>query len=136
MRNDLGIDAFTYSVSDTAGVARRRVVVRNATSSSNKYFTCKNPAGANAAAAVLAGITRAGANDTEQVGVSQYGYEECEAASAITQYAVVNVADTVGRVKAATESAGTINVVGVAMQSAAAAGDIIMVDLKRLGTIA
>lgn len=132
MRNDLGIPGITYTVNDSGGVVRRRVVVQDTSGSSNTKMLCKNAAAANA---VPVGVTRGGAANNQPVAVHVLGFEEIEAASAINIGDLVNISDTVGRIKVAGETAGTRNIVGRAVQSAAASGDIIMVDLTRLGDL-
>ena len=60
--------------------------------------------------------------------VRQFGVSRCVAASAIARSDKVNIADTQGRIKTVSEAAGTlINVVGIALDAATAAGDVIRV---------
>jgi len=129
MRNDLGIPAVTRRVNQAGGVANRRVLVRGPGA-----FEVQNPAGANAGN--LAGVTIDKADTGKGVPLQQDGYAEIEAAGVIAVGSRVNVADNVGRIKAVSEAAASeVNLVGIAEQAAAAAGDVIMVDIRRFGNI-
>jgi hypothetical protein len=129
MRNDLGVPAVTKRVNQTGGVLRRRVLVKGAADGEVKY-----PAAANAAG--IDGVTIDDALNGDGVPLQQYGYAEIEAMGAIPIHSRVNIGDATGRIKALSEAASSeVNLVGIAEQAALAAGDIIMVDIRRLGEL-
>lgn len=105
----------------SANIAARRAVVR-ATTATN---TVTMPTGPNAGA--IAGITMHTQNDAGRaVSVRKAGIAEVVAANAIAIGAPVMIADTNGRVKAVSETAGTkVEIVGYAETAATAAGDVI-----------
>ena len=64
----------------------------------------------------------------EEVQVIRLGISRCVAASAISRGDEVNVADNQGRIKTASETAGTlVHILGVAEDAASVAGDVIRV---------
>lgn len=131
--NTLGVARRTFRFKGTEGVKGRRVVVHG-----DATNECKNSASANA---VPLGATWDSAADDQAVAVQQYGFAELEVSAAVALHAFVNIAADGGvpadrgRVKTAAETAGTRNLVGVAMEAATAAGQIIRVDVRRLGEI-
>ena len=117
------ISPIPRKVSQAGGLAAKRVVVATATPR-----VCAYPGAANAGN--IEGVTLYGADDAGHVGVQQEGEAICIAAGAIAANAQVNIADTVGRVKAVSEAGGTvINPVGRALTAATQAGDEITVAL-------
>lgn len=110
----------TYRTTN-ADTPAARVVVRE----TNGANTVSMPAGPNAG--MIAGITVHGQNEVGRaVSVRKAGIAEVVAAGSITPGSPVMIADTLGRVKAVNETAGTkVEVVGYAETSAGVAGDLI-----------
>lgn len=94
---------------------------------------CQLPGGANARP--LAGVAYTGVNAGDAVALSEHNYEKVRAAGAIALGARVNVADVQGRIKAVNEAAGTVvTLVGIAEETATAADQEIVVNLRLFGT--
>ena len=112
----------TYRTTN-ADTPAARVVVREI----NGANTVSMPAGANAG--MIAGITVHGQSEIGRaVSVRKAGIAEVVAAGSIAPGAPVMIADTMGRVKAVSETAGTkVEVVGFAETPANVAGDLIEV---------
>lgn len=132
--NTLGVARRTKRFKGAEGSAARRVLVNGP--NPNEAI---NPAAANAGN--LAGCAWDSATDDTGVALALYGYHELESAEAIPYGSLVNVAADGGnpalrgRIKVATEVAGTINLVGRAEEAATAAGQRIRVDIRRFGEV-
>lgn len=115
----------SYRITTSGGVASGRVVVAGSVAEQ-----CALPAAANAGK--LLGITMTSQTEAGRaVAVRKAGIAQVVAAGAITVGAPVNIADSSGRVKAVSESAGTkVQCLGFAETSAAAAGDLIEVFIS------
>jgi len=111
-----------YAATDSGGIAAHRVVV-----ASTNAGECKLPTVANGGA--IMGVTvHAVPAAGRSVAVRKQGIALVVAAGAISYGVPVNIADTQGRVKAISETAGTaINCLGFAETAAASAGDLIEV---------
>ncbi|MDP9475079.1 MAG: DUF2190 family protein [Actinomycetota bacterium] len=132
--NTLGVARRTKRFKGAEGCGARRVLVDG--TAENQVV---NPVAANAGN--LIGVTWDSAKDDEGVALQHYGFAEIETAEAIPHGTRVNVAADGGnpalrgRIKAVTEVAGTINLVGVADEASTAAGQRIRVDIRRFGEL-
>ncbi len=114
----------TYRISTSGGVPAARVVVAGSVSGQ-----CQLPAAADAPK--ILGITITSQPELGRgVSVRKAGIASAVAAGPVTPGAPLSIADSTGRVKAVTGSAGTtVPVVGFAETSALSAGDLVDVFL-------
>ena len=133
MYNTLGIARRGRKFVGAEGAKAKRVLIDGVGADE-----ARNTAAANAGA--LAGVSFDSARDGDRVALSEYGYAEIESAGVINPGERVNVAAdggvaaNRGRVKTVSEAAGTvINLVGVAVTGASAAGEFPMINLRRFG---
>ncbi len=123
-------------VSNTQGVSPKPVRCVDAAGSLKRHFLVQGanpheavrPGGANVPAIGLALET---ADSGQHVAIQNFGEAVAVAASAIAVGARVNIADTLGRVKAVSEAAGVVVFpVGRAVSAASAAGDHITIAIE------
>ena len=121
-----------FTIDDAAGVGQNLAVVQGASDGA-----VKKPTGANAASFV--GITKT-KQSTQYKGVSVAvaGIAPAIAAGAITRGDHVNIADNTGKVQSCEATlttvlinpAANLNVIGIAMNSTTASGDIVYVLIQ------
>lgn len=126
--NTLDIPAKTYTINDPTGSDRDRVLVQGVGA-----MEVKRPAGANAGK--IRGVAVGTRKNGEGVSVRTEGEAPVRIASAVAVGDYINVANVAGDVKTVSEAVGAdVFLVGEALTPGGQAGDIIVVDLKLMGT--
>lgn len=120
--NSQDVSAFPQTVNDSSGVLQHCALV--AGTAANQV---KRPAAANAAKFI--GVAGHDAADGEDVSVYSFGIVNMIASAAIAVGDYVNIADTTGKVKTGSETAGTQNIIGIARSVASGDGKYVKVQL-------
>lgn len=121
--NSQDVSAFPQTVNDSSGVLAGRVVVAGTAEGQ-----VKNPGAANAAKII--GVTGHAAADKENVSVYDKGILHCVSSGAIAVGDYVNIASTAGDVKPVSETAGTINTLGIARSATTGASQYVKVQIQ------
>lgn len=127
--NTLDIPAKTYTINDPAGSERFRVLVQGVGA-----MEVKRPAGANASK--IRGVAERTRPDGDGVSVRSEGEYPVRIAGPVAVGDYLNIANAAGDVKTVDEAvAGTdVFLAGEALTAGGQAGDIVIVDLKLMGT--